>query len=228
MFGGVSPDLGLPDVEAIVSLLVTRRNHRESAELARLTRERLGRSLGVPHEDGYAYASELWEELGEPNAGSYVDIRAILTELGIEVRVEQLSTDAIRGVALAGDDFGPTILLNTTSIYNRNEDGRRFTLAHELCHILFDRTRARRVTIASGPWVAPGIEKRANAFAAAFLMPRTLVRQLLPAAGSISRDNVVHAAQGLHVSETALVEHIFNLDFISEWDRERLRAAFRI
>ena len=77
------------------------------------------------------------------------------------------------------------------------------------------------------PWVAPGIEKRANAFAAAFLMPKNLVRRLLPTAGPINREHVVLAAERLHVSETALVEHIYNLDLISEWDRERLRAAFR-
>ena len=152
----------------------------------------------------------------------------MIGRLGIEVRQTQLSTDTIRGVALAGGGFGPTILLNTASIYNAAEDGRRFTLAHELCHILFDRTRARRVTIASGPWVAPGIEKRANAFAAYLLMPATLVRRLLPVSGRVDREHIVSAAQALHVSETALVEHAYNLDLIGEWDRERLRASFRI
>jgi Zn-dependent peptidase ImmA (M78 family) len=227
MFGGVSPDLTSADVKAIISLLVTRKNRPESDILAKLTRERLGRPLGVPHEDGYEFASELWEDLGQPDTDSHVDIRTILMQLGIDVRNEELSTQTIRGVALAGGDFGPTVLLNTSSIYNRNEDGRRFTLAHELCHILFDRTRARRVTIASGPWVAPGVEKRANAFAAAFLMPRAIVRQLLPVTGQINRDHVVSAAGRLHVSESALVEHIYNIDLIDEWDRERLRAVFR-
>jgi Zn-dependent peptidase ImmA (M78 family) len=227
MFGGINPNLGRADVAAIVSLLVTRRNRPENATLAALTRERAGRPLGVPHEDGYAFASELLEDLEEPTTGSFVDIREILAQLNIEILTEQLSTNTIRGIALAGEEFGPTILLNTASIYNTSEDGRRFTLAHELCHILFDRTRARRVTIASGPWVAPGIEKRANAFAAALLMPRAIVRQLLPSTGPIGREDVRRAAERLHVSETALVEHIYNLDLISELDRDRLRAAFR-
>jgi Zn-dependent peptidase ImmA (M78 family) len=227
MFGGVNPDLGRSDVKAIVSLLVARRNLPEEATLEALTAERSGRPLGVPHEDGYAFAAELLEDLQEPGASSYIDVRAILAQLGIEVRTAQLSTDTIRGVALAGEDFGPTILLNMTSIYNASEEGRRFTLAHELCHILFDRMRARRVTIASGPWVAPGIEKRANAFAASFLMPRALVRHLLPAARVINREDVVRAASSLHVSESALIEHIYNLDLIGDWDRERLRAELR-
>jgi Zn-dependent peptidase ImmA (M78 family) len=227
MFGGVNPNLRGADVEAIVSLMVDRKNRPESAKLEAMTHNRTGRPLGVPHEDGYEFALELWEDLGEPTIAP-VDIRGIVEQLGIEIRTERLSTDTIRGVALAGKEFGPTILINASSIYNQNEDGRRFTLAHEFCHLLFDRTRARRVTIASGPCVAPGIEKRANAFAAAFLMPRKLLRQLFPIGGAIDRADVLVAARKLHVSETALVEHIFNFDLISEWDRERLRAAFRI
>ena len=36
--------------------------------------------------------------------------------------------------------------------FNSNDSGKRFTIAHELCHVLFDRTRARRVAHASsGP-----------------------------------------------------------------------------
>jgi Zn-dependent peptidase ImmA (M78 family) len=228
MFGGVSPNLGAADVDTIARLLVSRMNVTEAPALEALTCQRAGRPLSVPHEDGYAFAAELLDELGEPADGEFVDVRAMIARLDIEVRETQLSTGGIRGVALAGDGFGPTILVNTTSIYNSAEDGRRFTLAHELCHILFDRTRARRVTVASGRWVAPGIEKRANAFAAFLLMPRELVRRLLPTSGRIDRDDIVSAARQLRVSESALVEHAYNLDLIGDADRERLRAAFRM
>lgn len=227
MFGGVTPDLGGEDVEAIAALLASRVDVPEDAALVDLVAPRADLPLGVPHEDGYEFAADLLEDLGEPGAAGFVDIREILRRLGIEIQETRLATGTIRGVALAGAGFGPTIMVNMASAYNAAEDGRRFTLAHELCHILFDRGRARRVTIASGPWVAPGIEKRANAFAAYFLMPARLVRKLLRAEGRVEPTDIGTVAGALRVSETALVEHAYNLDLIGEWDRERLRAAFR-
>ncbi|RAI39879.1 ImmA/IrrE family metallo-endopeptidase [Rhodoplanes roseus] len=227
MFGGVTPNLSGEDVDTISCLLASRMDVAEAPALADLVRPRAAVPLGLPHQDGYDFAADLLEDLDEPGEAEYIDIRGVVRRLGIEVRETRLVTDTIRGVALAGEGFGPTILVNTSSIYNAAEQGRRFTLAHELCHVLFDRGRARRVAVASGPWVAPGIEKRANAFAAYLLMPGTLLRRLLPGQQRIERDDIVNAAATLRVSESALTEHIYNLDLIGEWDRERLRAAFR-
>ena len=52
---------------------------------------------------------------------------------------------------------------------------RRFTLAHELCHLLVDRDKGARLAIVSGPWAPLDVERRANAFAAALLMPEAAV-----------------------------------------------------
>lgn len=59
-------------------------------------------------------------------------------------------------------------------------------------------------------------------------MPPALVPKLLPVGGRVEREHIVSAAQALHVSEIALVEHAYNIDLIGEGDRERLRTAFRI
>ena len=48
---------------------------------------------------------------------------------------------------------------------------QRFTLAHELCHMLHDRSYGARLAIASGPWAPWGIEKRANALLAGAGVP---------------------------------------------------------
>jgi hypothetical protein len=40
-------------------------------------------------------------------------------------------------------------------------------------------------------------------------------------------DSVIRLAQTLHVNETALIEHLYNLDVIDEVHRERLRNQFR-
>ena len=119
------------------------------------------------------------------------------------------------------------IVLNLTSAFNLNSGGRRFTIAHELCHIVHDRGRARRVAHVSGPWVAPGVEKRANAFAAMLLMPRSLLLSLQPRAGFRDIGNVMNVAEQLQVNEPALIEHLYNMDFIDDWDRERLKGALR-
>ncbi|MSQ51890.1 MAG: ImmA/IrrE family metallo-endopeptidase [Betaproteobacteria bacterium] len=61
---------------------------------------------------------------------------------------------------------GLVILVNDSHARAR----RRFSYAHEYAHALFDRTRP--VTLTSADNAAELIEKRANVFAAAFLLPR--------------------------------------------------------
>lgn len=226
MFGGVSPNLGETDVRFLCELLADRAKDGDSPALSRLVEN--SPALSVPHQEGYAFAEDLLETLGLPDGDDWVDVRALVSGLGIEVSQEALQTDTIRGVAIAGAKLKPLILVNTTSPYNSTEDGKRFTIAHELCHILHDRTRARRVTHVSGRWVDPGIERRANAFAAYLLMPR----KLLVAASFADFENdtgaFVELASRLHVSEIALLEHLYNQNLIDELARERLRSAFRM
>ena len=45
------------------------------------------------------------------------------------------------------------------------------TLAHELCHLLFDRSSAVPLSVLSGTWAPPRLERVANAFAAELLIP---------------------------------------------------------
>jgi Zn-dependent peptidase ImmA (M78 family) len=228
MFGGVSPILGPGDVDHLCRLLADRSTGHDANALAALVTLNRDLPLGIPHQDGYSFAEDFLSEIGLPDAHDWIDVRSIVADLGIEILEHALETDSIRGVALAGADFSPTILVNTTSVYNASEYGRRFTLAHELCHVIFDRTRARRVTHVSGPWAAPGVERRANAFAAYLLMPRALVVRGWHGQRDADSVELSEFAERLHVNETALIEHLYNLDLIDEMARERLRAAFRI
>lgn len=228
MFGGVSPELNEADVERLCSIMISSQNGGDSKELAALVSPGLNAVMGSPHEDGYALAEELLDELRYFAGGcTWVDVRNIVS--GMEITVEDVAfeTDSIRGVALAGENFSPVIVINSTSLFNRDEDGRRFTIAHEFCHILFDRTRAKRVSHVSGPWVAPEIEKRANAFAAYLLMPRRLLTQHLTNVNRVDRHVVGRVSKELKVNESALVEHLYNLNFVDDWDRERLRIEYR-
>jgi Zn-dependent peptidase ImmA (M78 family) len=228
MFGGVSPQLGPHDVDHLCRLLADRSSGHDADALAALVKLNRDVPLGIPHQDGYSFAEDFLSEIGLPSGKDWIDVRSIVHDLGIEVLEDALETDSIRGVALAGTDFSPTILINTTSVYNTSEFGKRFTLAHELCHVIFDRTRARRVTHVSGPWAAPGIERRANAFAAYLLMPRELVIRGWHSRSEVDRVELSAFAERLHVNETALVEHLYNLDLIDEMARERMRAEFKL
>ena len=224
MFGGVSPDLGTRDVECLRDQIVAAQGGGDGDELSELLADRHGSALGVPHRDGRRFANELLADIAHPPADGFVDVRAMCSNLGIDIHETELETESIRGVAIAGDGFSPRVVVNQTHYFNQNESGKRFTIAHELCHVLFDRTRARRLAhVSSGRWAAQGIEQRANTFAAYLLMPRALVYEHLQDANRIERDDVQRLTSRLRVNESALLWHLQNLDLIDAGSGERLR-----
>lgn len=226
MFGGVSPAIGLDDARMLTHIMGLYRGGRDSAELAALVDHDVGAPLRAPHTEGAELALDLLEVLGLPRAdSSSVGVETIARRLGVEIVYRTLKTDTIRGAALAGDGYKPAILVNETSHYNVNEAGRRFTIAHELFHILYDRARARRIAHSSGPWAPPGVEKRANAFAAMLLMPPILIARV-SSEERWTREAVRRAADSMQVGALALLEHLYNIELIAEDERNRLRAEF--
>lgn len=224
MFGGVNPDIGMRDTDTLLNHLAKQIGGQDSPELASLVDTTVGAPLMSPFEEGYDLAEELLDRLGLDGGTTFVDVRQLVRRLCIGVVETPFETSTIRGVAIAGERYGPAIIVNLTSSYNAQEPGRRFTLAHELFHILFDRKRARRIAHSSGPWASPGIEKRANAFAAMLLMPRSLVRRLLPGREP-NLESLFAAATAMQVGARALLEHIFNIGDIDEIARDELRAS---
>ena len=81
--------------------------------------------------------------------------------------------DEISGLFLSNPDFGVAILANLTQAPVR----RRFSYAHEHGHALMDRDEFATVTSTHN--AKTRTEQRANAFAAAFLMPEEGVRDFL-------------------------------------------------
>ena len=223
MFGGVSPDLGARDVDYLRDQIVQAQGGGDSAALAMLVADRHGSTLGVPYQDAHRFADELLEDMPVQGDG-FVDVRAMCADLGVDIQETELETDSIRGMAIAGEGFSPKIGVNLTHYFNQNNSGKRFTIAHELCHVLFDRTRARRLAhVSGGPWAAQGIEQRANAFAAYLLMPRALVLKHLQDANRIEADDVQRLAHQLQVNHSALLPHLRNLDLIDAARSEQLR-----
>lgn len=222
MFGGVNPSLTMRDVRALSKILISQNYTVQQHNLNALVDNTVGLPLSKPHNEGYNLAEQLIDNIDIPYQGLSVDIRQLIISLGIKIIDRKLETNRIRGVALAGDEFAPTIVLNSNSPFYTSEPGRRFTLAHELFHILYDRSRARRVSHISGPWAAPGVEKRANAFAAMLLMPRASL-SLFTGRKEWDHPLLRKAAAELAVSETALSEHLYNIGYIDEVQRDVLR-----
>ncbi|HHH29380.1 MAG TPA: ImmA/IrrE family metallo-endopeptidase [Polyangiaceae bacterium] len=104
------------------------------------------------------------------------DVAELLEAQG--VRTAQVSLpDDISGLTLIEPEIGVFVVANREHHLLR----RRFSYAHEYCHVLLDRDQ--RGLVSRGQDRNELLEVRANAFAASFLMPADAVRQFVQALG---------------------------------------------
>ena len=181
-----------------------------------------------PGEQGSRLGEKACELLGG-DSGEWIDIESITQNLDISISDIQLSDHELRAVSVFGPTQRPHIFCNTATRWARSSWAKRFTLAHELCHLLLDREHGGELAIASGPWAPRAIEQRANAFAAAFLMPTWLLRDTL-AASITSAENpetIRSASEQLHVSPSSLIDRLYNLGEISPDERDYLRSTWQ-
>lgn len=123
-------------------------------------------------EEGYALAQAVRPLLPDTRAEGRVEIEQVLGELGALILEVGLGVDDIDAVAVFGGNHGPAILVNTDGHHAQGGMGRRATLAHELCHLVWDREGALPFAEALSPRAPELPEKRARAFAAELLMPQ--------------------------------------------------------
>ncbi len=225
MFGDLTPQISQ---EAAVTLLTEYYNavsdDQESEALLELVQEDPAWASTSPFETGYSLALDVLDEADPDPTAPWTNLEGLLESLAISVRNVELGELGPRGVALAGVGLRPTILVNLEHPMNRGL-GRRFTEAHELCHILFDRYRARPLAHSSTPWAAPSVEQRANAFAAMLLMPTFRAkRPTASTLASLSR-GVSILARKLGVSRIALRRHLANLGEIDGYERDHMLGA---
>lgn len=100
------------------------------------------------------------------------DIAELICHQGIWASSTALP-DGISGSFMKDPSIGMMIIVNAGHGLPR----KRFSYAHEYAHALMDRERSVAVTSENG--ADHLIEKRANAFAAAFLMPKAGVEEML-------------------------------------------------
>lgn len=236
LYGTLAPDVQDSDVvELYQAVLAAPQNVDVRAELDAISTDLFLVSPLNPSDT----PGEQGSTLGEAFHAIYLDttrggserfsVETFIDKLGIWVSDIEIGDSSIKGVTILAADGTTGILINRAHHGGRASAARRFTLAHELGHLLLDQGYSRELVVASGPWAPVEIEKRANAFAAAVLMPAPLISRARATLteGIEDRRSVSALARVLDVSFSALVSRLQNLGLLSFEDAERLRDEQR-
>lgn len=173
-------------------------------------------------DDGWSAALWAVEQVGaERVLGPTSELQdAIESTFDIDIAGSGDLPNGCDGLAFHHDAFR-LMVLATSPIWTR----RRFTLAHELGHLIF-----RDANLAPhGESMHPGArmngyeEKRANAFASAFLMPESVIETELPPE-DISDSDFHHLVVKFKVSPSALAVRLTQLQLISLEQRHHFQV----
>ena len=221
LFGSYSPQISDDDVQVLIKSLHAVLCRSDPTDLPNIKLPEL--PTLSPGPEGSQLGEAAYRELADPRA-AYVDIEEILKRLNVTYSIERLSDPSTRAVSLLSEHRGIHIVINRNYLRGVAEHVLRFTLAHELGHILFDRERSRRLAVASGPWAPQAIEKRANAFAAAFLMPEELIERHTRSLGRPlwQKDTAIKLAQRLRVSLSSLADRMYNLLLVTREEADNI------
>ena len=136
---------------------------------------------GAPHEEGRHYAKEVRRRsrLGTLPIGSVRDLVATRWPQITVLYAELGGASGIAGLSFADALRGPTIVVNLQG-KNVSPAVRRFSLAHELLHLLVDWNRHEPIATLSGFLTESALdtERRANAFAIRLLCPESVVHAM--------------------------------------------------
>jgi Zn-dependent peptidase ImmA (M78 family) len=176
-------------------------------------------------EDGYMRALAFRDALGidcELPLAKANDLEEVwLPRLGVGVVDVRLEDSNVEGVAVMHPGRKPMVAVNLSGRFASRPWGRRMTLAHELCHLLYDIDDAGQVGIVSNPWAPQAMERRANAFAAMLLMPRASIDAVLPQQPRDWTTQGLHQAMAaLGVGKTTLLFHLYNIGKLSASERD--------
>lgn len=135
-------------------------------------------SGGYPYDQGYSVADWLRVTIGAVSRAP-IDPEKLLERWGVQIQRIKLGTDAVDAVASWGPIHGPVVIVNTSGLHNRSHEGMRATFAHEIAHLLLDRTTALPLAEVLGGRAVGNTEERARAFAAQLLLPKEEAGQAL-------------------------------------------------
>lgn len=150
--------------------------------------------------------------------GSDVDLFDTIEHyFGVEVAVQHLD-QWMDGLAY-NDEAAQVIVLATSGVPTR----QRFTLAHELAHILAGDEQLHIDENITQPHHDTS-ELRANSFAAHFLMPEIVMTALLGTNMPVDRDVFAGLVMQLGVSPDALARRLYQLGRLSPAVRDQYRG----
>jgi len=214
MSAGVVP---VPEQKALLEWVRTRELH-STERLDELSQEASGvpNPADKPHQQGYDLANWLRSKLGISHK-ERIDPEALLAEWGIEIDAwgnetgdEEYSAIPLHALAVWGGRHGPAILLNLQKTsFAYGIQGRRTTLAHEICHLLVDRNAALPAAEILGGKTPEHPEKRARAFAAELLLPRQAAYELVSASDDVNQ-SVRMLAEEFGVSKQVAAKQLLN------------------
>ncbi|WP_420610625.1 ImmA/IrrE family metallo-endopeptidase [Candidatus Poriferisodalis sp.] len=225
LFGSASPTITEDDALSLAVLLLETYERSPEDGLAHLVCDEPIDAARPPWQQGYDLADDLLDELGNDLTASSSILNAWLADWRVRVGEITLDDPELRAVSFVSAHHAPSIYVNQSHWSAPLPHARRFTLAHELCHLLHDRSVGTNLAVASGPWAPLSIEQRANAFAAWLLMPPGRLNSAIAWIDSPinTPEGLGAVAAELEVSKLALLEHLGNLGFLNEDDRHRLR-----
>jgi len=146
----------------------------------------------------------------------------LLEHEGVKVQVQPFPKQSqVSGCFLFSTSLGPCVLINRDDPVTR----RRFTAAHEYCHVLVDRSeRSNAMCLTDNR--AEFIEMRANALAAAFLLPSSgvagFLNDLEVAEGDVAAEHVIRMTYHFGVSYEAVLWRLRNLGWLDDRQRQDL------
>ena len=168
-------------------------------------------------------AAKQREELGFGDREPVSSLRKTLDEKGVHVFIDGLDSK-LAGLYAYIENFGYCILVNRKHPQPR----RRWTIAHEYGHFLFDRDR-RGVDFAQPMKRKPENERFADAFAMHFLMPGDGVQRRFhntyQQKGDVNVGDVLRIADYYGVSLMAMVLRLESLGLIKRGSWDAIKAS---
>jgi Zn-dependent peptidase ImmA (M78 family) len=199
--------LGAPSLRRIHATLALTRLQVGSLETAAGdTGQHQFRHIEVDDFDRPADAADTVREEWEVPRGPIGDLVSVLEHAGARVVVRDLETNQLDAVSQWGPGRRPLFLLNSTAPGDRF----RFSLAHELGHIVMHRE----------PGDSKAQEEEADQFAAEFLMPYGVITAELKA--GIDLTSLMELKRRWGVSMAALIRRAQSLGAITEWQYRNL------
>ena len=158
------------------------------------------------------FASQLRSQLRVSNTEP-VNVKTVMRMLGILTIYRPLSASLYGSSMKSADGRWRFMLVNSNSNIGR----QNFTIAHELYHLYFDKELQPHFCRKGQ---LDDVERSANIFAGAFLMPKLGLIQYIPdkelLTKNISLNTILNLEALFGVSHTALLVRLKELKFISE------------